>query len=74
MENQHRKIKGYKDLNQNQIDAMNQLKEKANEIGELLDALEEHLDVDKRWMAIGRTNIQQGMMAATRSITKPDFF
>jgi hypothetical protein len=29
MDNQHKKIKGYRDLSQAEIDAMNQIKEKA---------------------------------------------
>lgn len=27
---------------------------------------------DQRWLAIGRTQIQQGFMAATRSVFQPD--
>lgn len=27
-----------------------------------------------RWVAIARTHFQEGLMAAVRSITKPDFF
>ncbi len=27
-----------------------------------------------RWIAIGKTHLQQGLMALTRSVAKPDFF
>lgn len=37
MENQHRKIKGYRDLSQEEIDLMNEIKEHAAKTGELVD-------------------------------------
>ena len=74
MDNQHKKIKGYRDLSQAEIDAMNQIKEKAAEVGDLIETLEESPEIDKRWLAIAKTDLQKGFMAATRSITKPGFF
>ncbi len=73
MENQHRKIKGYGELDQNEIDKMNEIKE----MGIQLDALTSSLrraDVDQRWVSIGVTDLQKGIMALTRSVAKPDFF
>ena len=74
MENQHRKIKGYRELDQREIDLMNKVKEKGVELGSLLDDLSELDSIDPRWLAIGRTDLQTGLMALTRSIAKPDFF
>jgi hypothetical protein len=74
MDNQHRKIKGYRDLSQVEIDAMNAVKEKAAEVGELISKLEGNDELDQRWVAIAKTDLQKGFMAATRSIAKPDFF
>jgi len=74
MDNQHKKIKGYRDLSQTEIDDMNQIKGKAAEVGELIEALEESPEIDKRWLAIAKTDLQKGFMAATRSIAKPGFF
>ena len=48
MDNQHKKIKGYRDLSQTEIDDMNQIKGKAAEVGELIEALEESPEIDKR--------------------------
>ena len=31
-------------------------------------------ELDKRWLAIAKTDLQKGFMAATRSVAKPDFF
>ncbi|MBT11350.1 MAG: hypothetical protein CMI02_04865 [Oceanospirillaceae bacterium] len=74
MDNQHRKIKGYRELSQPEIDAMNAIKEKAAEVGELIHELENNKDLDQRWVAIAKTDLQKGFMAATRAVAKPDFF
>lgn len=74
MENQHRKIKGYKELTQDQIDLMNEVKQKGIELGRMIDALNDYSDTDKRWVSIGATDLQTGLMALTRAIAKPDFF
>ncbi|WZL14738.1 hypothetical protein [Vibrio phage vB_VpaM_XM1] len=49
MENQHRKIKGYRELSQEEVDLMNRIKEKGQELlllqGELASKLETDLEV-----------------------------
>lgn len=74
MENQHRKIAGYRELSQEEIDAMNRIKEKGKELGELVAALRDTPTVDQRWIAIGATQLQQGLMALTRGVAQPTFF
>lgn len=75
MENQHRKIKGYRELGQEEIDLMNEIKQQGIALGELVDKLrDDDTNVDMRWVAIGQTQLQQGLMALTRSVAKPDFF
>ena len=74
MENQHRHIKGYRELTPEDIKLMNEVKEKGAELGELIEKLNLIPETDKRWLEIGKTNIQQGLMAVTRAITTPDFF
>ena len=74
MKDQHKKIKGYRDLTQEEIDLMNQIKEKGAELGELVEKLEAMAELDKRWIEIGKTNLQQGLMALTRSVAQPGFF
>lgn len=44
MENQHRKIKGYRELSQDEIDLINQIKQKGVELSNLLDSLDEHIE------------------------------
>ena len=74
MENQHRKIKGYRELSQSEIDAMNEVKTKGAELGELVAKLRANPELDQRWVSIGATDLQTGLMALTRSIAKPEFF
>lgn len=74
MENQHREIKGYRELTQAEIDSMNEIKVLGAQIGELVTKLENQEGLDKRWVAIGKTEIQQGLMALTRSVAQPTFF
>jgi len=74
MENQHRKITGYRELSQEEIDLMNEIKQKGKELGELTSRLSLNKKLDQRWVAIGITDLQKGLMALTRSVAKPEFF
>lgn len=74
MDNQHRKIKGYRDLNESEISAMNEIKEKAAEVGDLVERLANNGGLDQRWVNIGKADLQKGFMALTRSVAKPEFF
>lgn len=73
MENQHRKISGYRELSKEEIDLMNRIKAFGPEFEKLIEDLSKN-DTDGRWASIGKTHIQQGLMALTRSVAKPEFF
>lgn len=74
MENQHRKIAGYGELSQQEIDAMNAVKAKAEEVGQQLDALRDMPGIDQRALAIAKTELQTGFMWAVRAIAQPAGF
>ena len=74
MENQHKKIKGYRDLSQEEIDSMNEVKEMGRALEDLVARVRATPGVDPRWVASGATDLQTGLMALTRSIAKPTFF
>lgn len=84
MENQHRKISGYRELNQTEINLMNEIKEKGKELEELIKkvdkqnstlGIKERIDSEcRRWENIAKTHLQQGIMALTRAVAKPKFF
>jgi hypothetical protein len=106
MDNQHRKIKGYRELSQEEIGLMNRIKVKCAELMELhaevavrlgTDAEVKRLAVEQsqlgpsdfaspeyvewarfqkgepfRWLAIGKTDIETGIMALVRAVAQPD--
>ena len=74
MENQHRKIKGYRELSQEEIDLMNEIKTIGITLGDLVSKLRKNDELDQRWVSIGATDMQTGLMALTRSVAKPEFF
>lgn len=74
MENQHRQIKGYRELSQEEIDLMNEIKGKGAELGELVAKLRAQSGLDQRWISIGATDLQTGLMALTRGVAQPTFF
>jgi hypothetical protein len=74
MDNQHRKISGYRELIQEEIDSMNQVKNTAKLVGGMIEDLKNTPGVDMRWVAIAQTDLQKGFMAAARAVAKPDFF
>lgn len=74
MDNQHRKIKGYRELSQAEIDLMNEIKAKGIELGELVSKLRATEGLDHRWVSIGATDLQTGLMALTRGVAQPTFF
>jgi hypothetical protein len=105
MKDQHTKIKGYRDLSQEEIDLMNRIKIKGEELmtlqAELVGRLNTELETKPaaardsrlapedessdecvellrfqaaephRWAAIGKTDIQTGVMAMVRAVAQP---
>ena len=75
MDNQHRQIKGYRELSQEEIDTMNLIKSHGADMGTLVEQLRAspHL-FDQRWVSIGATDLQTGLMALTRAVAQPESF
>lgn len=73
MDEQHRKILGYRKLSETEIAAMNQIKELGPHLETLIDRLK-NLSADPRWINIGESHLQQGLMALTRAVAKPYSF
>lgn len=87
MDNQHKHIKGYRDLTAEEIALMNEGKELAEKCGEYIAKLrafipadDEPTDhtpggtLDQRWISIGATDLQRGFMAVIRGIAQPTTF
>lgn len=80
MDNQHKQIKGYRDLTADEIALMNEAKELAEKVGKFVNDLgivhsqTGNHAIDMRWVSIGQTHLQQGFMALVRSIARPTTF
>lgn len=85
MDNQHKKITGYRDLTQAEIDLMNKIKSVGTLLEELVDEVDHHLLAETlsdyeavrarrspfRWSAMASTDFQTGLMALTRAVARP---
>lgn len=74
MDNQHRQIKGYRELSEDEIALMNEIKAKGAELGALVDKLRAAPGLDQRWVSVGATDLQIGLMALTRAVAQPNSF
>lgn len=74
MKDQHKHIKGYCDLTQEEIDLINRIKQKGEELGELLVVIGNVDSIDQRWLSIAETKLQLGLMAATRAVARSTTF
>lgn len=72
VENQHEKISGYRDLTDEEISYMNDVKKAEEDLGNLYkDLIDDVPDVNKRWASIAKTHFEEGFSALVRSIARP---
>jgi len=71
VDNQHKKIRGYRDLTEDEIRMMNEVKAIEREVLDLIDTMQRQHGIDQRWVAIAHTDLQKGFMAAVRAIARP---
>ena len=80
MDNQHKIIKGYRDLTQTEIDLINDAKELEKSVNQFLDKLKDindqqiHDAFNARHLSIAKTHIETGFMFLIKSIAKPTSF
>lgn len=65
-------VAGYRSQPTANIDLVNDNKHQEENTLRMLDSLAANPDVDKRWLAIGRTHLELAFMAINRSVFKPD--
>ena len=70
-EHQGLPVEGYRPQPFDNIEKVNANKRHEEEILRVLDAFKNDPDIDQRWLAIGRTSIEQAFMAINRAIFKP---
>lgn len=74
MDNQHKHINGYRDLSAGEIALMNEIKAQGEALGMLVAKLRVTAGADQRWVSIGQTDLQTGLMALTRAVAQPTSF
>lgn len=73
MDNQHRRITGYRELDEREVRAMNLIKDVAREVAELyLQVRDDVPDVDERALRIARMQLQDGFMWFVRAVARPE--
>jgi hypothetical protein len=64
-------ILGYRKLSDTEQEAINQTKIQEERGLRLFDLVEQMDGIDRRWLAIARTDFQTSMMALVRSVARP---
>lgn len=72
LRDQHTKIKGYRDLSQDEIDAMNKIKNLEAQWNTLVDELKTLEGIDMRNVALAITYCEDGFSRAVRAVAKPE--
>lgn len=71
---QHERISGYRSLSDHEVALINVVKAHGTNVGWLVERVRTEPDADPRWVAIAETRMQEGFMALTRAIARPDSF
>jgi hypothetical protein len=68
------KITGYRQLNEDEAALMNEIKKHGIALEALIKDLRSTGGLDARWISIGATDLQTGLMALTRAVAQPTTF
>lgn len=71
MKDQHKKITGYRDLTQSEIDGMNSVKALEADVAALWHQLSTISGVSHRDLAIARTHFEDACIRAVRAVARP---
>lgn len=64
-------VAGYREQTSDKVALVNHNKIAEEQTLRILDSLKGDPSVDQRWLAIGRTSIEQGFMAVNRAVFQP---
>lgn len=67
-------ITGYRKMSEADVEMINTVKALGATIGDVMQNIANHPDVDLRWLQLANDNLQTGLMQATRSIAKPSTY
>lgn len=72
MDNQHKRIAGYRDLSQAEIDLMNEAKALEAQVNGLIDRLRALPDADQRNVSLGQTYAEDAFSRLVRAVARPE--
>ena len=72
MEHEALPVSGYKPQSEESVQLVNGHKEMEERVLRRLDELGQRDDIDKRWLAIGRTDLEKAFMAINRAVFQPE--
>ena len=64
-------VAGYQPQSDEKVAQVNAMKRQEERILRRLDEMRDDPEIDQRWLAIGRTQLEQAFMAINRSVFKP---
>lgn len=64
-------VSGYRPQSSTAVETVNIHKDMEERLLRHFDMLKKLPDIDQRWLAIGRTSIEQGFMAVNRAVFQP---
>lgn len=64
-------VPGYRPQPQEAVELVAHMKRMEEQLLRQLDKMAEDLNIDKRWLQIGRTGMEQAFMAINRSVFQP---
>lgn len=65
-------VAGYRPQGGEAVQLVNSFKVSEERLLRVLDDLAKSSEIDRRWLAIGRTQLEQAFMAINRSVFRPD--
>jgi len=71
---QSNKLTGYIVLSEAEINLLKEIKAQGTLLGDLVAGLRANPDLDQRWVSIGATDLQTGLMALLRAVAKSKAF
>lgn len=73
-ENDGRMMENHRELNADETVLLAQIDNKRADLVRLVGLLQLSPDADQRWVSIGKTHLQMGLMFLARAVWKPEVF
>lgn len=72
MENQHQRITGYRDFDEDTIHTINTIKGVERSVASLWRNIQENTEADKRELALAKTHFEDAFMHFVKAVAKPE--